>query len=58
MTREEFEYVVLDVKEADSSRSTGRPMVIGNTEAGRKICCIYEVAEDIYCYPITAYDVD
>jgi uncharacterized DUF497 family protein len=58
LTPEEFEYVVLDVREADLSRSSGRPMVIGYTEAGRKICCVYDVEEEVYCYPITAYDVE
>lgn len=58
VTPEEFEYVVLDVKEADISRTTGRPTVIGHTEAGRTICCVYEVEDEIYCYPITAYEVE
>jgi hypothetical protein len=35
VTMEEFEYVVLNAKRAAVSRSSGRPTVIGRTEADR-----------------------
>ena len=57
VTREEFEFVVLNAKKAQTSRSTGRPTVIGITESGRTLCCLYEVEEG-FCFPVTAYDVE
>ena len=49
---------VLDRPEAsEASRSSGRPVAIGTTSAGRKILVVYdEIAEDTV-YPVTAYDV-
>ena len=56
VTKEEFEFVVLNAKTTRESRSSGRPIVFGMTEAGRKLCCVYEVEEG-FCFPVTAYDV-
>jgi uncharacterized DUF497 family protein len=58
VTTAEFEYVVLNAKKAGTSQSSGRPIVFGVTEAGRKLACVYEVIDDLYCYPITAYDIE
>ena len=60
ITTEEFEQVVLAAYQSDIelSRSSGRPVAIGRTEADRKICCVFEIIDDIYCYPVTAFDVD
>jgi uncharacterized DUF497 family protein len=58
VTTAEYEYVVLNAKKAGVSRSSGRPIVFGVTEAGRKLGCVYEVIDDLYCYPITAYEVE
>jgi hypothetical protein len=53
VTVEEFEFVVLNAKRAGVSRSSGRPSVIGRTEADRLTCSVYEVID---CYPVTAYE--
>jgi hypothetical protein len=58
ISAEEFEYVVLNTRKSDLSRSSGRPIVIGETASGRRICCVYEIFDEIYCYPITAFDVE
>ena len=39
------------------SRSTGRPIVFGNTRTGRHIIVVYEEIDSTIAYPITAYDV-
>jgi len=57
VTKEEFEFVVLNAKQSQFSRSSGRPTVFGYTEAGRKLCCVYEVEEG-FCFPVTAYEVE
>ena len=40
------------------SRSTGNPIVFGNTRAGRRLAVVYEQIDPITVYPITAYDVE
>ena len=57
VTTEEFEYVVLNADSVDRSHSSGRPIAFGTTESGRSLACIYEIIDEIYCYPITAYEV-
>ena len=39
------------------SRSSGRPVVFGNTGTGRHIIVVYEEIDSSIAYPITAYDV-
>ena len=56
VTTEEFEYVVLNADAVEVSRSSGRPISFGSTPAGRFLACVYEIIDDIYCYPITAYE--
>jgi uncharacterized DUF497 family protein len=57
VTKEEFEEVVLNSTSVVASASTGRPLAFGHTRNGRKLVCVYEAIDDIYCYPITAFDV-
>ncbi len=57
VSMEEFEWVVLNALSVESSRSSGQPIAFGYTPAGRKLGCVYEIIDEIYCYPITAYDV-
>lgn len=40
VTREEFEYVVCNPAASEQSDSSGRPLVKGYTQAGRRIVCI------------------
>ncbi len=56
VSTDEFEYVVLHADQVDLSRSSGRPIAFGTTPAGRSLVCVYEIIDDIYCYPITAYE--
>jgi uncharacterized DUF497 family protein len=54
---QEFEHVVLQPISVSESHSSGRPVAFGYTPAGRKLACVYEVIDEIYCYPVTAYEV-
>lgn len=57
VTVEEVEEVLQNPKDSDTSRSSGRPVVFGDTRAGRHLIVIYEVVDASAAYPITAYEV-
>jgi hypothetical protein len=51
------EDVLESATDVDTSRSSGRPVVFGDTRSGRHLMDVYEVIEGDLVYPITAYDV-
>jgi uncharacterized DUF497 family protein len=51
----DVEHVVMHANSQGKSRSSGRPMVFGHTEAGEYICVIYERLDEDTIYPVTAY---
>jgi uncharacterized DUF497 family protein len=57
VTKEEVEEVILNAKDSDISRSSGRPVVFGDTSTGRHLMVVYEEVEPDEVYPVTAYDV-
>ena len=57
VTPEEFEQVVNNPDYEDLSRSTGNPLAIGATDAGRYLCCVFRRYDGVTIEPITAYDV-
>jgi uncharacterized DUF497 family protein len=57
VTKEEVEAVFRNVTDEDVSRSTGRPVVFGDTSAGRHLMVVYDEIDMKTVYPITAYDV-
>ena len=57
ITKEEVEDVFQNPTGMDTSRSSGRPVVFGETGTGRYIMVAYEVVDASTVYPITAYDV-
>ena len=57
VTKEEVEQVLQLASDADVSRSSGRPVVFGDTSAGRHLMVVYETIEADTVYPITAYEV-
>ena len=57
VTKEEVEQVLQCASDADLSRSSGRPVVFGDTNAGRHLMVVYETIEADTVYPITAYEV-
>jgi len=57
VTKEEVEEVFLNAMDVDISRSTGRPVVFGETKTGRHLMVVYEAIDKNTVYPITAFDV-
>jgi hypothetical protein len=57
VTKEEVEEVLQQPSDVDVSRSSGRPVVFGDTSAGRPLMVVYETIEADVVYPITAYEV-
>ena len=57
VTKEEVEEVLQHPSDADLSRSSGRPVVFGDTSAGRRLMVVYETIEAGVVYPISAYEV-
>lgn len=57
VTKEEVEEVFLNAMDVDISRSTGRPVVFGETKTGRHLMVVFEAIDKNTVYPITAFDV-
>jgi uncharacterized DUF497 family protein len=57
VTKEEVEEVFQNAMDADISRSSGRPVVFGDTSAGRHLMVAFEEIDTDTVYPVTAYDV-
>jgi uncharacterized DUF497 family protein len=57
VTQEEVEDVFQNANDADYSRSSGRPVVFGDTRGGRHLMVVYEEIDADTVYPVTAYDV-
>lgn len=57
LTMEEVEAVFQSPTGTGTSRSSGRPVVFGETGTGRYIMVAYEVVDASTVYPITAFDV-
>ncbi len=57
ITKEEVEQVLETGTEFDVSRSTGLPVVFGDTLSGRHLMVVFEQVDNATVYPVTAYDV-
>jgi uncharacterized DUF497 family protein len=57
VTKEEVEDVMQNATDIDVSRSSGRPVVFGETRTGRHLMVVYEAIDADTVYPVTAYDV-
>ena len=57
VTKEEVEEVFLNALDVGISRSTGRPVVFGETKTGRHLMVVFEAIDKNTVYPITAFDV-
>ena len=57
ISKDEVEEVILNARDSDFSRSSGRPVVFGDTSTGRHLMVVYEEAEPDMVYPVTAYEV-
>ena len=57
VTQDEVEEVLSNATDADTSRSSGLPVVFGETNAGRHLMVVYEEVDRDTIYPVTAYEV-
>lgn len=57
ITKAEVEQVFQNATDADVSRSSGLPVVFGDTGAGRHVMVVFERVNEHTIYPITAYEV-
>ena len=57
VTKQEVEEVFQNATDADGSRSSGRPVVFGDTSTGRHLMVVYERIDPDTVYPITTYEV-
>jgi uncharacterized DUF497 family protein len=57
VTPEEVEEVFANAIRYDFSHSSGRPVVFGDTNAGRHLMVVFEEIDDDTVYPVTAYEV-
>ena len=57
VTKAEAEEVLQNPADEDISRSSGLPVVFGDTSAGRRLMVVYEEIDSDTVYPVTAYDV-
>ena len=56
-SKEEVEEVFENASDADISRSSGRPVIFGDTIAGRHAMVVFEIVDADTVYPVTAYEV-
>jgi uncharacterized DUF497 family protein len=57
VTKEEVEEVLQNATDADVSRSSGRPVVFGDTSTGRHLMVAFEEIDEHTVIPVTAFDV-
>ena len=57
VAKEEVEEVFENAVDADVSHSSGRPVVFGDTAAGRHLMVVYDEVDSDTVYPVTAFDV-
>lgn len=56
VTKEEVEEAIANPIDEDISRSSGRPVLFGETNGGRHLVIVYEEIDEDTIYPVTAYD--
>lgn len=57
VTKDEVEEAIANPIDDDVSRSSGRPVLFGETSSGSHLMIVYEEIDDDTIYPVTAYDV-
>ena len=58
ITKGEVIQVLANPLGRDVSRSSGRPIMFGETTAGRLIAVVYQEIDRHTVYPITAFDIE
>jgi uncharacterized DUF497 family protein len=57
VSKDEIEEVFQNAADADISHSSGRPVIFGDTSAGRHLMVVYDEIDAETVYPVTAYEV-
>ena len=57
VSKDEVEEVLENISDADISNSSDRPVVFGDTTAGRHLMVVFEEIDSDTIYPVTAYEV-
>lgn len=57
VTKEEAEDVFAHATDMDVSRTSGLPVIFGDTSAGRHLMVVFEEIDANTVYPVSAYDV-
>ena len=57
ISKDDVEEVFQNATDDDVSRSSGRPVVFGDTSDGRHLMVVYEEIDDDTIYPVTAFEV-
>lgn len=57
VSMDEVEQVLEGASDLDVSRSSGRPVVFGETQSGRHLMIVFERIDEDTVYPVTAYEV-
>lgn len=57
VSQDEVEEVLQNATDADISRSSGRPVVFGDTSTGRHLMVAFEFIDEDTVYPVTAFEV-
>jgi uncharacterized DUF497 family protein len=57
IAKEEVEEVLDNATDADVSRTSGRPVVFGDSGGGRHLMVVYEPIDADTVYPVRAYEV-
>jgi len=58
ISKEEAEDVLRNPILERTSRSSGRPEVVGRTTTGRLIVVVYEQIDEVTVLPVTAFDIE
>jgi uncharacterized DUF497 family protein len=57
ISKEEIEEIFENPTDEDTSHSSGRPVIFGDTNTDRHLMVVYERIDADTVYPVTAYEV-
>jgi uncharacterized DUF497 family protein len=57
VTKEDVEEVFKNPTDTDCSRTSGRPVVFGDTSTGKHVMVVYEQIDLDTVYPVSAFEV-
>ena len=58
ISRQEVEDVLENPRGVETSRSSGLPIVFGDTSTGKTLAVVFEFVDDDTVYPVTAFEVE